>query len=191
MVAHDNTYSLVVSWLKIILPLLALALPSTLFLVARTVDPRQTIPYADVDLDELAREARIGSPNFSGMTKDGAAVTVSARQASPDPNRQDVILGTGIDARLEGSDGVTFSFAANSLELDGPSNRAQLSDGVTLETSNGYSVGTEEMAVSLDWTHVVSKTRSTVTGPVGEISADGFEILKNPKNVKTVLQGNN
>ncbi len=53
MATYDNTYSRVVAWLKILLPLLALAILSTLFLVARTIDPAQNIPYADVDIDEL------------------------------------------------------------------------------------------------------------------------------------------
>ena len=54
--AAPNTYSTVVSWAKIILPLVALGLLSTLFLFSRTPDPNRAIPFAAVDVEELARE---------------------------------------------------------------------------------------------------------------------------------------
>jgi len=79
------TYSRVVAWLKVIFPLSALALLSTLFLFARSIDPEQSIPFADVDVKELAREPRITAPEFSGMTADGAAITISAATAKTDP----------------------------------------------------------------------------------------------------------
>jgi len=67
MAACDNTYSRVVAWLRIALPLLALAILSTLFLLARTIDPAQNLPYADIDIDELTREQRIGNPQFAAV----------------------------------------------------------------------------------------------------------------------------
>jgi len=78
----DNTYSRVVAWAKVLLPLLALALLSTLFLVARTVDPAQKLPFADIDVDAIAREQRIGAPKFNGVTKEGTAISLSADSAS-------------------------------------------------------------------------------------------------------------
>ena len=62
MAVADNTYSRVVGWLKILLPLGALALLSTLFLFARGIAPVGEIPYAE--LEEIAREARISDPRL-------------------------------------------------------------------------------------------------------------------------------
>jgi lipopolysaccharide export system protein LptC len=77
------TYSRIISWLKIILPLFALAILSTIFLVSQKVDPTTSIPYADIDVDELAREQRISTPNFATVTKDGSAITLHATSAKP------------------------------------------------------------------------------------------------------------
>ena len=54
MAARDNVHSRVVFWLKIILPLLALAILSTLFLFSRRIDTDQALPYAEVSGSTVA-----------------------------------------------------------------------------------------------------------------------------------------
>ena len=51
--------SRVVAWLRVLLPLAALAILSTLFLLPKSHDPDAAIPYADVDADrmEMSRNA--------------------------------------------------------------------------------------------------------------------------------------
>ena len=83
MAAPDNLHSRVVSWLKIILPLAALALLSTLFLVARIGDPNATLPFTEKDLEEMASEQRVDGPDFSGTTPEGRAIRMSAQTATP------------------------------------------------------------------------------------------------------------
>ena len=46
-----------VRWLRVLLPLLALAMLSTLFLFSRGSDGESQIPYADVDAEAMARRA--------------------------------------------------------------------------------------------------------------------------------------
>nr|WP_232014486.1 hypothetical protein [Cereibacter sphaeroides] len=79
----DNLHSRLVSWLKVVLPLAALAILSTLFLVARTINPDDAIPYADVDVADRVREPRITAPTWAGITSDGAALSVEAAAARP------------------------------------------------------------------------------------------------------------
>ncbi|MEM1389406.1 MAG: hypothetical protein AAGG54_17485, partial [Pseudomonadota bacterium] len=67
------------------LPLLAIAGLSSLFLVARPIDPAQNIPYADVDIDALTSEQSIGRPTFAGVAENGATYTVTAERAWPSP----------------------------------------------------------------------------------------------------------
>ena len=60
MTMYDNSYSRFVALTKVILPIIALGILSTLFLFSRNIDPTQSIPYADVDVEGLAREQQIG-----------------------------------------------------------------------------------------------------------------------------------
>ena len=47
-----HLHSRMVFWLKIAMPLLALAILSTLFLFARQVEFEGTLPYAQVEIDD-------------------------------------------------------------------------------------------------------------------------------------------
>ena len=96
MVVQDDTYSRVIAWLKILLPLVALGILSILFLVARTIDPAQNLPFADVDIAEITRDQRVSRPNFSAVTADGAAITLSASTARPVPGSPEIITGDDI-----------------------------------------------------------------------------------------------
>jgi len=174
MSTHDNTYSRVISWLKILLPLLALGLLSTLFLVARTVDPAQDLPFADVDVDELASQQRIGKPHYSAVTPSGASVSVSATSARPDPTNPARISGTGIRAGIELTNGNRVDIAAATMLLDTGAGLAQLADGVQIETSNGYTLHTQSAEIALDATRLSSTTPTRISAPIGKISADSF-----------------
>ena len=54
---RDNLHSRLVAILKVALPLIALALLSTLFLFSRKIDPEDAIPYATVDVEDRLRDA--------------------------------------------------------------------------------------------------------------------------------------
>ena len=85
MTGHDNFHSALVGWLKIVLPLTALGLLSTLFLVSRTIDPSDAIPFATVDIEDRIRQPRLTLPTWAGVTDDGSAMTVTATEARPLP----------------------------------------------------------------------------------------------------------
>ncbi len=177
MPTYDNTYSRVVAWLKIILPLLALAILSTLFMVARTIDPAKNIPYADVDIEELTREQRIGNPDYSGITADGAAIRLKARLAKPDPDTADRILGSGIDATIDLPDGRSFDVTSLDMVLDNVARIARLSGDVTVISSREVRLRTREMELALETTRLTSDTETTVTGAGFDLTAGGFAMV--------------
>ena len=78
-----NLRSVVVAWLRVLLPLAALAILSTLFLLSRRPDPDAAIPYARIDAEARARDPRITAPSFAGVTSDGATIALTADRATP------------------------------------------------------------------------------------------------------------
>lgn len=181
MATHDNTYSRVIAWLKILLPLLALGLLSTLFLVARTVDPAQDLPFADVDVDELASQQRIGKPHYSAVTASGASVSVSAASALPDPTNPARVSGTEIIAGIDLTNGNRIDVTAATMQLDTGTGLAQLAEGVQIETSDGYSLRTQSAEIALDATRLSSNTPTEISAPIGKISADSFVLTDDNK----------
>lgn len=176
----DNTYSRIIGWLKIALPLLALAILSTLFLVARNVDPAQQLPFADVDVEELAREQRIGAPNFTGMTPDGAAIALSAVSAGPDLDQDGRMTGESVRAAIDLPNGERIDIAAGAMELNYEAGTAQLMSVVEIVSDAGYSLRTARLQIALDRTRVASDTPAIFSHPLGELTADSFELRSKP-----------
>jgi len=187
MARHNNTYSRVVAWLKVLLPVIALALLSTMFLISRSIDPTRAIPFAKVDVEGLANDQRISGPNYSGVTQDGAAITFSAKTARPtlgDPNR---FTASELLARIETPDGASLDIQAASAIFDGTANQITLSGGVLLETSTNYTIKGEGLVAALNTTMVETDGKVVAQGPLGSIEAGQAALSRGPEEAAPYL----
>ncbi len=182
MAVARNPYSRFVAVAKVVLPLAALGLFATLFLLARQIDPSAALPYAEVDVEELAREARIGAPRFAGVTEDGTTVTVSAAAARPDPDAPGRMTADDLSALFESPGGATLAARAKAGAVDDPANRAELSGGVEIATSTGWQLTTEALDIRLDVTEVVSPGPVRATGPAGTLAAGAMAYRQSPED---------
>jgi lipopolysaccharide export system protein LptC len=171
--ARADRHTRVVGWLKVALPLTALAILSTLFLVARRVDPEAALPYAEVDVEDLAREPRMTAPTYAGTTADGASLTLSADEARPAAEGQPA-QAAGLRLDLATPDGATTELLAADARMDDTAKELVLSGGVTVTTSTGYRLEAAEVAAKLDRTGLESRAPVRATGPAGEITAEGM-----------------
>ncbi|MCB2115557.1 MAG: hypothetical protein KDE00_04470 [Rhodobacteraceae bacterium] len=176
MVARDNLHSRVVFWLKIVLPLTALAILSTLFLFSRRIDTELALPYAEVDVEDLARDQRLTAPEFSGVTADGAAVTVLAAVARPG---EAGASATDLAARYVTPDGLRIDLSAASGRLDSAANRLDLDGTVRIATSSGYRIEAPGLTSALDRTDISSSGRIRADAPFGRIDAGNMTIGQN------------
>lgn len=166
--------------LRIALPLGALILLSTVFLVSRSIDPERAIELSDIDISEITREPRIGVARFAGVTQENTALVISAKTVR---SRDDVQQDGPIHLRLESPDGeLQFStgrvatFRAETGILDQAADRLDMQGNVILETSDGYIARMPELTSALQHTHVVGKGGITGVAPAGNISSDSVEL---------------
>lgn len=171
MAPAGGAYSRFVQTAKIILPLGALALFATLFLIAKTVDPDAAIPYSDVDVEEVAREARIGAPEFAGVTTDGTIISLSADMARPDQDQPGRIMAKGVDARFAIPDGSHIDAMAGGAAVDSVTKEVRLSGGIKIATSTGYRISASGLTAALGLTNIASEGPVTAEGPPGRIEA--------------------
>ena len=171
--ARVDRHTRLVGWLKVILPLTALAILSTLFLVARRVDPEAALPYAEVDVEDLAREPRMTAPTYAGTTEDGAALTLSASEARPAADGTPA-KAAGLRLELATPDGGQTELLAAEAVMDDATRQVLMSGGVVLTTSSGYRLETAEVAAKLDRTGLESRAPVVATGPAGEIRAESM-----------------
>jgi len=178
MTAFEDSYSRLVQWLKFVLPLLALGLLSTLFLLARNMDPDRAIPYADVDVEDLARDEQVSAPTYSGMTRDGAAISLIAESVRPAERDPQTLNATTVDGRIEFPEGWTADVSAPAAVIDMAADRAVLEGGVTVVTSNGYRMETRTLDAALGRTDIVAENDVHAVGPPGTLDAGSMRITQ-------------
>lgn len=183
MIAYDNNYSRFVAYTKVILPIIALGILSTLFLFSRNIDPTQSIPFADVDVAELAREQRIGAPNYAGVTEDGDAISITATTARPQVGNAKIISATDLTAVIEDTSGGRIDMMSKSGVIDSEQQQVTMGGGVQILTSTGYIINTKGIVAALDETSMVSDGPITATGPLGSLTA-GQMVLEKQNSIE-------
>ncbi|SDD41057.1 lipopolysaccharide export system protein LptC [Paracoccus isoporae] len=185
--------SRVIAWLRVLLPLAALAILSTLFLLGRSPDPDDAIPYADVDAEELARDPRMTRPEFAGVTNGGAAVTLTADRATPNSDRE----GSAETLRMtwRSADGLAADLTAPHGDVDGQAIR--LDGGVRVTTSDGWAITVPQVESDLDADLVTGTGGLTAFAPMGRIDAaemvisrdaDGAQLLNLSGDVRLLYE---
>ena len=177
-----DIHSRLIGWLKILLPLMALAILSTLFLVARTVDPEDAIPYAEVDVSERLAQPRMTDPTYAGVTDDGAALTIAADEARPEGDTPDASTAKALVGALETPDGGRTDLVAAAGQIDNTGRLITLTGGVDISSSTGWRVQTEELRAAMDQTRIESPTPITATGPAGTVTADTMRLSQDAEN---------
>jgi lipopolysaccharide export system protein LptC len=183
--AADNRYTLLVTWLKIVLPLVALAILSSIFLVSKRIDPGAMLPQAGSDLADRLREPRLTAPMFTGVTAEGAAVTVTAAEMRPLPGSLTEGTAQSLNVRVEMPGGGLATLAAPQGRLDTAAQTLALSGGVTIVTDDGYSLAAPEMAGSLPQSDLEATGGVTGESPFGTIRSDRMKITRNPARPET------
>ena len=169
--ATADRYSRLVLWLKVALPLAALAILSTLFFVAETLDPEAAIPYAEVDVQRILREQGITAPTFGGVTANGVTVSLSAAAIRPDGDGNSRWNGSDLTATLDLPSGTQIKIDSPNGIVDAEGQTASLAGGAQLTSSVGYVVTTDVIVASLDEATVLAEGNVAASGPPGDITA--------------------
>ena len=176
MVRTDALHSRLVTGLRIALPLVALGLLSTLFLLSREVDPSRALPYAAVDAEDLARDPRITAPRLSSVTADGSALTVTAGTVRIAATGRETTEAEAVTATLVSADRGLQRFEAGHARLVDASGVLELSGGVSMTDTAGHSLTSRRIDIALDRTRVISPGAIAGTGPLGRIEAGAMRI---------------
>lgn len=181
MARADNLHSRLVFWLKIVLPLAALGLLATLFLFGRPVRPEDAIPYASTDITDRVKQPRVTSPVFASMTQDGAALTITAAEARPGTSRtNNAGQAQSVLAKMDMPDGSTAQITAPQMQMERASQRAILTGGVKIVTSNGYTATMPGLSVATIQTDVTSLGPVDAIGPPGKLHAQAMHLGVSP-----------
>lgn len=169
-------YTRIVTFAKIFLPLVALAILSSLFLFSKTNDPGKGVRLFDGDLNEFASKERIIAPRFAGMTPAGIAIQISAQEAGPRESGGPAFDATDLVARIEMPDGNIIDVIAPHGSIDSFTNMSELTGGILLKTSGGYYAKTQGLTFALNTVDIRSLGEISAKTPIGDMQAGAMTL---------------
>lgn len=169
-----DRHSRLVGWLKVALPLFALAILASLFLVTRRVDPGSQLTLSEAELADRLREPRLSEPAFAGVTRDGARISVTAREARPAGTAP--ASAAEVRAEMITPDAARLTLTAGALRYLADGQELELSGDVLVSHSLGYEFRTGSFMLALDRSGGESGGAVEGFGPPGQITAGRMEI---------------
>ena len=181
-----DRYSRMITFLKVLLPLMALALLSTLFLLSRNTEPMASIPFAEAEVNERMRDQQITGPFFSGSTEQGDQISFSAGKIGvADGNGR--VTANDISAQIDLSSGARLVFFADLGEVDIANDTSILSGKVLITTSTGYKINSERLVSAMTSLNMESPDKIIAEGPLGTFSAGSMRLTFSEKTKFTQM----
>jgi lipopolysaccharide export system protein LptC len=171
-------YSRVIGFLKITLPLVALVLMATVFLVATPVDPSRAIELAEIDVLDRAQDPRLSGASFAGVTSDGTALRVEAETARSDPEARLRFQADNLRLSLSAPGGDWIEAHSAMGRIDRGTGGFVMSELVQITASDGTVLHAPHLEGLLDATRIEAPAGLSARGPMGEITAPQARILR-------------
>jgi len=170
-----DRYSRMVAFLKVLLPLAALALLSTLFLISRSMNTEATIPFAAHEIEERMRGQQITAPFFSGTTAQGDEIAVTASIARPGGATSPAVA-TDLVAVIRMADGGRLTLRSESGEVQIDKDIASFIGKVEITSAVGLVVTTDLLNATISGISADSPGPVQAIGPIGTLNAGTMQL---------------
>lgn len=170
-----DSHSRAVAFLKVLLPLAALVLLSTLFLISRGVNTDAVIPFAQREIEDRMRGQLVTAPFFSGTTAKGDEILVTASTARPGRNGAPAIA-SDMSAEIILAEGGKITLASETGAINPARDTARFTGNVTITSADGLVVETEELNSILSGLSATSPGPVRATGDIGVLTAGNMQI---------------
>ncbi len=174
---YADRYSRMVAWLKVSLPLLALGILSTLFLISRVVDPPATIPFADAEVQERLNNQQATNSYFSGISAGGDEIEIIADKVQGAQTETGTNLVENVDVKVDYVSGLQATLSADQALVNIAEDRTRLTGNVKIVTSQGYVLLSDLMLVRMSSPEMESPGPVQGDTPVGTIDAGAMHFF--------------
>jgi len=173
------TYSKTVYVLKIVLPLIALGMLASLFLLSRSqMDAPVALPFSASDLDARIREQRISGPIHNGTNTAGDDISLSAGKIIPQTTPDRPGQMTDLAIKVATAAGTEFGISAQLGEYDSNTTQVSLRGGVDLTTSAGYQLTSPLVSFDPRYSKLTAQGPIVGQGPNMTLTAGKLEISR-------------
>lgn len=184
-------HSRLVSRLKIVFPLLALALVVLVAMwshISREIDGFR-ISFADVP-PQMAQTLSMVNARFYGTDRQNRPYSVTADSAVQEDAQAGIVLLEKPKADFATREGAGVYMEADRGTFFQPQQVLELEGRVVLFHDQGYEIHTETARIDLSHSLVEGDTPITGLGPQGELHGSAFRILDNGKNLMIMGHSN-
>jgi lipopolysaccharide export system protein LptC len=157
--------------MKILLPLVALGLLSTIFLFSKKSDPTEDLPIRTRAILEEKESEQASNATYSATMDDGALLTLRAATTRPDPDVADGLVASDFAAQMDMTDGSRINLSSPNAALDNEASTATLRGGVRIISSTGYTIETDTLKAATNRISAESEGTVTATAPEGTLTA--------------------
>ena len=176
MQSRIDRHTRIVAYAKIILPIIALGLLSTLFLLSKSTDPISSIPFSEADIEERTRNQQISSPEVFGVTSRGDLVALNAAFARQSDDNSDITIAEKVATSIKLVSGAEVNMQAGAAEYDTKSGEIRLSSAVKTTTTNGYTFEATALNINMFELLVESEGEVRGRGPATSLTAGQMRI---------------
>lgn len=175
MAMKHHTYTRMIGLLKIILPLMALAVLGTVFLITKEdgFDPGFT--FSQAEFDALESGSFLDNPQINGKTADGDIFSLNAERIEPESQDLQRIIASNLVSNFDFTSGISVEIIADTAEILMGEQLLVFPDGARIITSDGYDGTLKALTANLE-TGYISGEMIEADGPLGHISAEIFRI---------------
>lgn len=165
-----------VGLLKVLLPLAALAILSTLFLLSRVIDSEAVIPFADKEIQDRLRDQQVTGPIYYGTTADGDEISFAAETLITVPGQTGANEAEDITVTMGLSSGTNIVLTAARGTVDIAANLVDLAGDVVITTTTGYQINSELLITQMSTLDVTSPGQVAAVGPFGVLDAGAMTL---------------
>ncbi len=180
-----DPYSRLVNILKVALPLIALGILSTLFLLSGRIEPGSTIPFAEGEITERVQGQQVTSPVFAGVSASGDRISIRADQLKTDDASTSAASTLTARMELAGGGSIVMVSDEGTFKLD--TDTASLFGNVLIESSTGYRMSSDRIDSLLSKVDVTSPGEVRATGPAGRLTSGALRIAAQDGSNKVQL----
>ncbi|WP_420585357.1 LPS export ABC transporter periplasmic protein LptC [Ruegeria sp.] len=159
-----------VQFLKVLLPLVAILMLSTVFLLSRSIETDVTVPFTQTDIDERLAEQVVTRPNYRGTTRKGEEVRIEAKRATQG-TEDSRPTASEFYGQLGLSGGGVITLDSNSGMIRPDKNTATFVGDVIITSTDGIEITTDLLNTALDEIRGDAPGQVNGTGIIGNFSA--------------------
>ncbi len=171
-----DRYSQLVGWLKVLLPLMALGLLSTLFLLSRVIDPEAVIPFADKEIQDRLRDQQVTGPIYYAVTVDGDEIAFAAEKLTTPQGKTGGNEAEDVEVVMDLASGSSIVVNAQKGHLNIETDSAELQGDVVIKTSTGYRIESDQLFTQMSTLKVNSPGPVAGEGPFGTLNAGAMTL---------------